>query len=255
MWPPNLSLDNIILLLVIGSFVFNVINSLVQAGGRAAKQREAQLRELERQLQAQEADPNSQSYQGYLQRTRPENLEREPAARSAMPPTVSPPTASPFEADLTQAQQSQQEQQRLRQEMARKLAGSPSRTPTVIPAPAAVPTVPPLPSRNAMPPRTTYMPPSKPVVAPTAAQMGERDPQAEARRQRERLEVARLDRQRANAGVSITTSLRFESNDDVPVVTPSGNRSKRIVLTTKPQDLVQAMIWSEVLGPPKSKRR
>lgn len=272
----NIPIDTIITILVIGSFAFSIFNNISKATREAQKrsmeQSELERQNAERERQRREADPNTQSMQSYLERTRPGKLEqgapddfRQPSQTASRPGS--------FGADLAQSGQIS-EQERLRREMARKMGNAPQSSTTAsttsrnqpqsledllrdftkaVETRQSQPTAPARPTST----QNTGRTPSRPTSAtPRPAPQPVPKPIESSIRP------------------SMTTSNLFE-NQDV-VVNVSAAQAERVVAAERESqgassvskgmatrswssattgDIVRAVIWTEILNPPKSRRR
>jgi hypothetical protein len=255
------SLSDLLPLLAVASFLVSIWQSVAQARQKAAQEREQELQRQAEAAEAREADPNTQSYEGYLRRTRQDYAEGPVKSQS----TSSVPTSSrTLAADMAQARttQSQEvsEQDRLRRELARKMAQAGSQpAPQLGRAPAAPP---PLPGQAAPPrPRAQQAPPESTQQRRERAKRegGGREGGGRERAQRGQSPQPQAQPQWATQAAPMTvTSLRQQSAvADEQAAVPSG--SGRLLPPLREHGagraMVQAMVWSEVLGPPKSKRR
>ena len=279
----NISIDTILTLL----FVLYVIISFVSGAGRQVReaQKRAQEEALEREqreLEAQqkrEANPNTQSFERYLERTRQDKLEGD-----SMPDTLGhsrqrphfdlPPGAGrdgndrgSFAGDLAQTG-GMSEQERLRQEMARKMGRSaPPSTPTPparrqpqsledilreftetvenrqrptqsTPTQSAPQTTGRAPSK---PTRSTPRPPPRPDASPIVPTL--------------RAEMTANVSAAASEGQASVVNVREPPAVRGTQTTATSRTSTRGLGTLGKEDLVRTIVWTEILQPPRSRRR
>ncbi len=266
-----MNLDTIITILVIGSFAVSIISSISRASSESQKRAQEQAR-LQRELQELErkrleGDPNTQSMQSYLERTRPGQLEKD-APDDFAQPTRQAPRPGSFAADVAQSG-TVNEQERLRREMARKMGQVPSSTTASTSStknqsleemlrdftkavenrpsqPTPTSRTPSNQARPSRPPAPTARP--APRAAPTTIESTIRpsigtsstlEPPGSV------VNVSAAAHERAMA-------LEREAQGASVVSKGSATRSWESATTG---DIVRAVIWTEILNPPKSRRR
>jgi type II secretory pathway pseudopilin PulG len=269
-----MNFDTILTLLVIGSFAVSIISSLSKARSESEKRAQEQAR-LQRELQElerkrREGNPDTQSMQSYLERTRPGQLED--GQDDFAQPTRPTPRPGSFAADMTQAAPIN-EQERLRREMARKMGQNPSsqsssRTTTSSSRPPqsleemlrdftkAVENRPSQPSPASRPPSTqgrTSRPPaptSRPAssLAPTTIESTIRPSIGTSSTLEPQGSVVNV----SAAAAERAMALEREAQGASVVSRGSATRSWESATTG---DIVRAVIWTEILNPPKSRRR
>lgn len=262
-----MNFDTIITILVIGSFAVSILSSLSRASSEAQKRAQEQAR-LQRELQElerkrREGNPDTQSMQSYLERTKPTRLEdgqddfRQPSSRPGS-----------FAADLEQSGPIS-EQERLRREMARKMGRGPTTASTTPPSrnqPQSLEDLlrdftqavenrqsqPTAPTRSTVNPRASRPPtptarpaprsastPIESTIRPSIGTTSTLEPQGNV------VNVSAAAAERAMA-------LERESQGASIVSKGSATRSWESATTG---DIVRAVIWTEILNPPKSRRR
>jgi type II secretory pathway pseudopilin PulG len=271
-------LEFVVIGLVVLSTIFNFISgtgkSLREAQKRAEQEAELRRRGSQAQLEAREANPNTQSYEGYLRRTSQNPTAAQPAPAPTMQPRPTPPkydSNNPQELKDLQAEIFQalgmkgtgsngqsDSQAELRRAMDQKMGR------------ATTPATPPRP----VPPRSTPRPapraPSKPIESQIEIYLDNSRP--------ERLEndsvpdtfghskrQPHFDRPRSdprNEG-----SVAFKGEGGVAdIVRPDAVNEVRgigvartgpaslAVRLVDPRNAAQGVIWSEILGKPRSRR-
>ena len=276
------NLEFVIIGLVVLSTVFNFLGGagkqVREAQARGERERENQRRSGELSRQAAEADPNTQSYQGYLQRTNdaPATINRTPPA----PPVVmqrpsSGPQLKDLQAEILEALgmknvgmppvgAPQDPQAELRRKLAEKMGRT--QTPAASSAPAR--SVPPKPT-----PRPVPRPVSKPIESQieiyldqTRPEVLERDsvPDSFGHSKRQ----PHFDRPRndpRNEGSvafkgegGVADILKPDAVNEVrgigtaaSAAANSASLARRLI---DPRNAAQGVIWSEILGQPRSRR-
>jgi type II secretory pathway component PulJ len=265
-----MNLDTIITILVIGSFAFSIVSSLSKARSDSEKRAQEQAR-LQRELQElerkqREGNPDTQSMQSYLERTKPARLED--GQDDFAQPTRQAPRPGSFAADVAQSG-AVNEQERLRREMARKMGQNPSST-TASTTPARGQSLEDLlrdftqavESRQSQPttptrPATNQPRPSRPP-APTARPTPQNAPTTIESTIRPSIGTSStLELQGSVVNVSAAAAeramaLEREAQGASVVSRGSATRSWESATTG---DIVRAVIWTEILNPPKSRRR
>jgi type II secretory pathway pseudopilin PulG len=264
-----MNLDTIITILVIGSFAVSIISSLSRARSDSEKRAQEQGR-LQRELQElerkrREGNPDTQSMQSYLERTKPGRLED--GQDDFAQPTRPAPRPGSFAADMAQSG-SISEQERLRREMARKMGQTPSSTTAsttsargqsleellrdFTQAVESRPSQPTPASRTPINQGRTTKPP-----APTARPAPRAAPTTIESTIRPSVQTSTLETQGSVVNVSAAAAeramaLERESQGASIVSKGSATRSWESATTG---DIVRAIIWTEILNPPKSRRR
>jgi hypothetical protein len=278
--PMNISIDTILTLL----FVLYVIISFVSGAGRQVReaQKRAQEEALERELReiearnSREADPNTQSYESYLERTQKGKVEGDSVPDSLghsrnRPHFDLPPGAGrdgndrgTFAGDLAQTG-GMSEQERLRQEMARKMGRSaPPPTPPSRRQPQSLEdilreftqtvegrqrptqsTQQPAPQTtgraSSRPTRPTPRPPARPEASPIVPTLrAEMTANVSAAASEGQASVASVREPPAVRGTQTAGTLRS---------------STRGLGTLGKEDLLRTIVWTEILQPPRSRRR
>ncbi len=271
-----MNLDTIITILVIGSFAVSIISSLSRARSESEKRAQEQAR-LQRELQElerkrREGNPDTQSMQSYLERTKQSQLEKD-APDDFAQPTRSAPRPGSFAADVAQSG-SISEQERLRREMARKMGQSPSgqspsgTTASTSPAknqsleemlrdftkavenrpsqPSPASRTPSNQARPSRPPAPTARP--APRNAPTTIESTIRPSIGTSSSLEPPGSVVNV----SAAAAERAMALEREAQGASVVSKGSATRSWESATTG---DIVRAVIWTEILNPPKSRRR
>lgn len=273
----NFSFDTIITILIIGSIAFSFFSNASKVT-RETQRRAKEQDELNRQTaelarKRREGDPNTQSMQSYLDRTRPERLEdaqddfRQPERAGAVRPGT-------FGADLEQSGQLS-EQERLRREMARKMGRTPSGSPSASTAPSrgqaqslegllreftqavegrqAQPSAPARPA----PRQASSRPPSRPsaqIPRPVSTTI---ESTIRPSMQSNVGLPGTLATQASVVNVSAAAAERAmaaERESQGASVVSKGSQTRSWESATT-GDIVRAIIWTEILNPPKSRRR
>jgi hypothetical protein len=276
----NISIDTILTLL----FVLYVIISFVSGAGRQVReaQRRAQENTAERELrelearQKREANPDTQSYQSYLERTRQEKL-----GGDSVPDTLGhsrqrphfdlPPGAGrdgndreTFAGDLARAG-GMSEQERLRQEMARKMGrGAPPPTPPSHRQPQSLEDIlreftqtiegrqRPAQTTQQSTPQTTGRAPSKPArPTPRPPARPETNPIVPTLRAEMTANVSAA----ASEGQASVASVREPPAVRGTQTTGTLRTPTRGLGTLGKEDLLRTIVWTEILQPPRSRRR
>jgi type II secretory pathway pseudopilin PulG len=263
-----MNFDTIITILVIGSFAVSILSSLSRASSEAQKRAQEQAR-LQRELQElerkrREGNPDTQSMQSYLERTKPTRLEdgqddfRQPSSRPGS-----------FAADLEQSGPIS-EQERLRREMARKMGRGPTTASTTPPprnqpqsledllrdftqaveSRQSQPAAPTRPPANQGRPQRPTGPAARP--APRAASAPIESSIRPSVRTSSALETQGNVVNISAAAAERAMALERESQGASVVSKGSATRSWESATTG---DIVRAVIWTEILNPPKSRRR
>ena len=262
----NIPINAIITILTIGFFAFRILSGIAKATSEAQK-RAAQQAELERQgaelaRKRLESDPNTQSMQSYLERTRPGQLEK-----NAPDDFRQPSRPGSFGADLEQSGQVN-EQERLRREMARKMGNAPASASTQSRQPQSLEDL----LRDFTKAVETRQPQAQTPMRQTPAQSPGRTPPRtpQTPRPAPRAVSAPIE---SSIRPSVTTS---GAQDQGAVVNISAAAAERAIAAERESqgasviskgsqtrswssatsgDIVRAVIWTEILNPPKSRRR
>ena len=266
-------LEFVVIGLVVLSTVWNFISGagkqLRDAQARGEREVDERRRSGEMSRQAAEANPDTQSYQGYLQRT-----QQPDATLSRMPPPPPPPvppTVKDLQAEILEALgmknagmppvgSPQDPQAELRRKLAQKMgrASAPSSTPF-----STTPT-------KTAPPKSTPRPPPRPVSKPIESQIEyyldssrpetlERDsvPDSFGHSKRQ----PHFDLPAKSADVNVGGVAMVQKPDSVNEVRGIGtaasaamNASSLAKRLIDPRSAAQGVIWSEILGQPRSRR-
>jgi type II secretory pathway pseudopilin PulG len=265
----------IIIGIVILSSIFNFLNNsgkqIREAQRRAAQEEERRRRGFMADEERREADPNSQSYEGYLRRT------EQPDA------TISKPTAPPIkeqelrdlQADILEAlgmgtqkpaQPAANPQEELRRKLAEKMGRTPTPTTTQMRPPPPTPR--PAPRPVSKPIQTTiepkievYLEQTRPErlgrdSVPDSLGHSKRQPHFDLPQNDPRLEGSVAFKgegsaavQRKPEGVASVTEVRGK---EIVPTTQASRPKQRFV---DPKDAVAGLIWNEILERPRSMRR
>ena len=273
------NLELVIIGLVVLSTIFNFIGGagkqVRDAQARGERERENQRRSGELSRQAAEADPNTQSYQGYLQRT-----NESPATINRTPPVVmqrpsSDPQLKDLQAEILEALgmknapmppigAPQDPQAELRRKLAEKMGRT--QTPATSSAPAR--SVPPKPT-----PRPVPRPVSKPIESQIEIYLDQSRPENLERdsvpdsfghsRGRPQLKSQRNDPRNEGSVAfkgegGVADILKPDAVNEVrgigtaaSAAANSASLARRLI---DPRNAAQGVIWSEILGQPRSRR-
>lgn len=275
------NLEFVIIGLVVLSTVFNFLGGagkqVREAQARGERERENQRRSGELSRQAAEADPNTQSYQGYLQRTNeaPSTINRTPAPPPVMQRPSSDPQLKDLQAEILEALGMKNVSmppigapQDPQAELRRKLAEKMGRGSSVPMSTAPARSVPPKPT-----PRPVPRPASKPIESQIEIYMDRSRPENLERdsvpdsfghsRNRPNLERPRNDPRSEGATAfkddgNIALILKPDAVNEVrgigTVASAAANSASLARRLIDPRNAAQGVIWSEILGPPRSRR-
>ena len=260
-------LDNIqlvILLLFVLSSLFSFVGRIGRASQEAQREAERQRQRSAQDAQRRETSPDTQSYQGYLERTRSDKLERADDGDADLFPNRS---GGLFADDVQQAG-GMTEQERLRREMARKMGRTLPNATTAVPASPSVPPKPQSPWGDLLRELSeafdqgqqpdTFGQPAKPEQAKPKPKPKPRPPSAPKVQQpriESRLEAAmqptvNVEGEAALVDVGRASKARTAANANPATASSIGS-----LIPKSSQDVTRAIIWSEILGPPRSRRR
>ena len=277
------NLEFVIIGLVVLSTVFNFLSGagkqVREAQARGGREREMQRRSGELSREAPEANPNTQSYQGYLQRTNeaPATINRTPPAPSVV---VQRPSSDPQRGDLRAEilealgmknapmppiGAPQDPQAELRRKLAEKMGRS-SSAPATSSAPA-----------RSVPPKPTPRPVPRPVFKPIESQIEiyldqsrpenlDRDSVPDSfghSKRRPHFDLPQNDPRdegsvayKGEGGVAVI--LKPDAVNEVrgigtaaSAAANSASLARRLI---DPRNAAQGVIWSEILGQPRSRR-
>ncbi|MFN3265617.1 MAG: hypothetical protein ACK41E_02145 [Deinococcales bacterium] len=255
----------IIIGIVILSSVINFLNNsgkqMREAQRRAAEQEERRRRGFLAEEEKREANPNTQSYEGYLKRT------QQPDATLSKPVQKQPSAQElrDLQADILEAlgmgtQRPAAPSANPQEELRRKLAEKMGRTTT--------------PTTSQMrPPPPTPRPPPRPVAKPIQTSI---EPKIEVYLEQSRPEVLAGDSRPDSLGHSksrphfdlpqndprLEGSVAFKSEGSAAVtevrgqqIVQSSQTMRRTTRMINPKDAVAGFIWNEILERPRSMRR
>ena len=277
------NLELVIIGLVVLSTLFNFIGGagrqVRDAQARGERERENQRRSGELSREAAEADPNTQSYQGYLQRTNeaPATINRTPPAP---PPVMQRPSSDPqlkdLQAEILEALGMKGVQnpppfapQDPQAELRRKLAEKMGRTSSpAFPSSAPARSIPPKPT-----PRPVPRPVSKPIESQIEIYLDQSRPENLDRdsmpdsfghsKRRPHFDLPQNDPRsegsvayKGEGGVAVI--LKPDAVNEVrgigtaaSAAANSASLARRLI---DPRNAAQGVIWSEILGQPRSRR-
>ena len=277
------NLEFVIIGLVVLSTVFNFLSGagkqVRDAQARGERERETQRRSGELSREAAEADPNTQSYQGYLKRTNeaPSTINRQsPAPPVVMQRPSSDPQLKDLQAEILEALgmrgaqnpppfAGSDPQAELRRKLAEKMGRGPS--PSMSPSAPA----------RSVPPKPTPRPVPRPVFKPIESQIEiyldrsrpenlERDSVPDSfghSRNRPHFDLPQNDPRdegsvayKGEGGVAVI--LKPDAVNEVrgigtaaSAAANSASLARRLI---DPRNAAQGVIWSEILGQPRSRR-
>ena len=275
------NLEFVIIGLVVLSTLFNFIGGagkqVREAQARGERERENQRRSGELSREAAEADPNTQSYQGYLKRTNetPATINRTPPPPPVMQRPSSDPQLKDLQAEILEALgmknvsmppigQPQDPQAELRRKLNEKMGRT--QAPAASSAPAR--SVPPKPT-----PRPAPRPASKPIESQIEIYLDRSRPEVLERdsvpdsfghsKRQPHFDLPRNDPR--NEG-----SVAFKGEGGVADIqkpdavnevrgigtaaTAAANSASLARRLIDPRNAAQGVIWSEILGQPRSRR-
>ncbi len=248
----NLSAGDIIR--IIGLIAFVVIPAMQSiARSRKKSLEEAELNRQLTELEAarREANPQTQSYQGYLQRTRQETLENDsvPDALGRHARPVAPVQSSQQNTFLGDIANANGEQTRLRRELARKMTGPATASNKPIPAITSFQDL----LRQLSETETTQLP--KQAPASNQAQATKQAPRTTAQyKPQQSTTTARTPKRIEDPRALQVTTTQVVPEKPKTAKTKTQIANPNALIQFGRNDLVRGIVLSEVLGPPKSRR-